>query len=155
LENSELSKICSVSYVDIDCALLVSSFIPEGNTIFLHTYTLHRDSRYFSPYTNDFWPDRWLNPGARKSFIDPAMALDPSVTVNMNLEAFIPFSLGPRNCIGKSVALNEMRVVVSYFVQKFNMKIAPGYNLDEWEQNLEDWFVLKKGRLPVILTERR
>lgn len=50
--------------------------------------------------------------------------------------------------------MNEMRVIASYIVQKFDMKVAPGYDLDRWEMDLEDHFVLKKGSLPVLVTER-
>lgn len=72
----------------------------------------------------------------------------------MNNTAFIPFSSGPHICAGKNLAMNEMRVVTSYIVQRFDMKISPEYNLDQWEMDLKDFGLLKKGCLPVILTER-
>lgn len=69
-----------------------------------------------------------------------------------NITAFIPFSTGPRNCPGKNLAMMEMRVVVSYIVQRFDMKVANGYDLNEWEGSLSDYFILTKGELPVVLT---
>lgn len=50
--------------------------------------------------------------------------------------------------------MNEMRVIASFIVQRFDMKVAPGYDLNQWEKELEDFFVLMKGHLPVLLTER-
>ena len=35
------------------------------------------------------------------------------------LNSFIPFSLGLRNCAGKSLVILEMKTVVSYFLMKF------------------------------------
>lgn len=133
---------------------LIESFIPEGNNLVVHTYSLLRDPRYFSPATDQFWPDRWLAPDARKSVQDPTKPHNRKTEVVVNESAFIPFSSGPRICAGKHMAINEMRIVASYIVQKFDMKAAPGYDLDKWEDSLEDFFIMRKGHLPVVLTER-
>jgi len=132
-------------------------FLPEGTAISLHTYTIHRDPRYFSPYPDSFWPDRWLEPEGRRSLGDVTRRVSLVDQSKFILEkaAFVPFSSGPRNCVGKNLAMNEMRAVVSAVVQRFDMEVAPGYDLDKWEGTLVDWFVLlKSGDLPVILKER-
>lgn len=49
--------------------------------------------------------------------------------------------------------MNEMRAVTSYVVQRFDMKIASGYDLDQWEQELQDFYIMKKGHLQVVLSE--
>jgi cytochrome P450 len=140
-----------------DTTNISHSFLPEGTAISLHTYTIHRDPRYFSPHPDSFWPDRWLEPENRRSLGDltqPYSPIDRSEFV-LKKTAFVPFSSGPRNCVGKSLATNEMRAVVSAVVQRFDMEVAPGYDLDEWEGTLADWFLLlKNGDLPVILKER-
>jgi hypothetical protein len=48
----------------------------------------------------------------------------------------------------------ELRTVVSYIVQRFDMKVADGYDLNDWEGRLKDYFILSKGALPVVLTPR-
>jgi cytochrome P450 len=70
------------------------------------------------------------------------------------MEAFFPFSTGTRSCPGKNLALMELRIVASYVVQRFDMRAAEGYNLDDWERDMQDYFVMRKGDLPVILTAR-
>lgn len=50
--------------------------------------------------------------------------------------------------------MHEMRVIASYMVQRFDMEAAPGYDLDQWEKTLEDFLILKKGHLPIVMTER-
>lgn len=69
--------------------------------------------------------------------------------------AFLPFSLGPMNCAGKSLALLEMRVVISTLVRRFDVEFAEGYDAGRWEEELEDWLVFSKGQLPVVLRPRR
>lgn len=39
-------------------------------------------------------------------------------------EAFIPFSVGPRACIGKRIALYELQVSVARVLWLFNIRIA-------------------------------
>jgi cytochrome P450 len=118
-------------------------------------YAIHRNPAYFSPYTESFWPDRWLVPEGRKEINDLSKPLGKNVQVVLEHKAFAPFSSGPASCVGKTLAQNEMRIVASWVVQRFDMKPADGYNLDEWEDNLKDYYVMQKGGLPVVLTRRK
>jgi hypothetical protein len=52
------------------------------------------------------------------------------------------------------LAMNEIRVVAASVVQRFDMRVAPGYDLGKWEEGLEDYFLFNKGALPVVITER-
>lgn len=58
--------------------------ISKGTTAVVVTVGLHLDERYF-PDAQKFDPDRFL----------------PENTKNRHPYAYIPFSAGPRNCIGK------------------------------------------------------
>lgn len=118
---------------------LVNRFIPEGTGVYTPPYVIHRDKRNFSPDPHRFWPERWFS-------------TDPKVVTNH--AAFLPFSLGPMNCVGKPLAQLELRVVVASLVQQFDMELRPGWNPDNWEKNLEDYFVFVKGNLPVVLRTR-
>jgi cytochrome P450 len=131
-----------------------TSYIPEGTSIAVHPYTVHRDPRYFSPYPTSFWPDRWLASADRKSLHDVTKPVEEGVDVVTDTAAFIPFSTGPRNCPGRNLGLMELRTVVSYIVQRFDMEVAEGYELDRWEGRLKDSFIMAKGALPVVLTPR-
>lgn len=76
------------------------------------------------------------------------------MSVVLDRNAFVPFSSGPRMCVGKALALTEMRMVASCLVQRFDIKPADGFLMDSWENNLEDYYVMGKGDLPVRLTRR-
>lgn len=108
--------------------------------VYAAPYVYQRDPRYFAPDPDRFWPERWLS------------AKDTDIVVNTN--AYIPFSIGPANCVGKPLALMQLRMVIGYFVQAFDVSFAEGYDKQRWETELRDYFITHRGSLPVILTPR-
>ncbi|KAI1886605.1 hypothetical protein AGOR_G00197530 [Albula goreensis] len=81
--------------------------IPPGNICLVSIYGTHRNP--------DIWPDPEVyNP----------LRFDPENSKNRPSLAFIPFSAGPRNCIGQNFAMAEMRVVVALTLRRF--RVTPG-----------------------------
>ncbi|KAK1230458.1 hypothetical protein PQX77_006452 [Marasmius sp. AFHP31] len=117
-----------------------SVFVSEDTAVHIAPYALHRDPRYFSPDPDRFWPDRWL--------------VKTKDQVELNQSAFIPFSIGPMNCVGKALAQAELRAVIATLVQRFDMDLKAGWDRAHWESDLEDYFVLRKGVLPVSIRQR-
>ncbi|KAH8118549.1 cytochrome P450 [Phellopilus nigrolimitatus] len=145
--------------VDTGGRWLGKNFVPEGTAIDVPIYTLFRDPRYFSPAPEEFWPDRWLQSSAKKrtpkqEFNENATAGSAQSDGAMNAAAFIPFSYGPVNCAGRNLALVEMRMVVALLIQRFEMRLEDGYDPRDWDKALEDRFVMKIGKLPVVLKAR-
>ncbi len=126
------------------------SHIQEGTAISIPTYTIHRDPRYFFPKPNEFIPERWLG---SPSPSDPQSNSEKSGFVT-NQAAFIPFSYGPANCVGKNLAMVEMRMIVALLMQRLDLRLADGFSAEEWESSLLDMFVITKGCLPVVLQAR-
>ncbi|KAG6902636.1 hypothetical protein C0995_013761 [Termitomyces sp. Mi166 len=116
-------------------------FIPEGTQVYIPPYSIHRSPKYFSPRPDDFVPERWLT-GAE------------NVDNLLNSSAFIPFSYGPANCVGRNLARREMMMVASGIIQKFDICFADGYEPSSWLQELHDHFVSKRGPLLVMLSPR-
>lgn len=115
--------------------------MPEGTGIYVPPYVYNRDPRYFSPNPDLFWPERWLK--AKN---------DPTITHNMN--AYLSFSAGPANCVGKPLALIEMRIALAALLHAFDMRFAEGYDSRMWVDGLGDWLVTTRGALPVVLERR-
>jgi cytochrome P450 len=68
--------------------------------------------------------------------------------------AWTPFNYGPGNCIGRALAMNEMRAVLAVLVRRFDMRLAPGFELGNWERDLFDGYLLGRGALPVVMSAR-
>jgi len=112
-------------------------FIKEGTSVIVSPYVLHRDPRYFSPDPDRFWPARWLDQNKAKTILDTA--------------AFIPFSQGQANCVGKRLAIFELQYILVLLLGRFNISFSPQWDSDHWEKGLKDRFVLAKDRLMVEL----
>lgn len=68
--------------------------IPAGATVVIGTFKIHRrEDLYDDPLT--FNPDRWINMEHR------------------NYYGFIPFSAGPRSCVGRKYAMLKLKILLS------------------------------------------
>lgn len=71
-----------------------------------------------------------------------------------NLNTFTSFSFGPSNCVGKNLALREMKVLLCYMMQRLDLRFADGWDSAEFERYGKDRYVAEIGRLPVIIKGR-
>ncbi|EKM49557.1 uncharacterized protein PHACADRAFT_131233 [Phanerochaete carnosa HHB-10118-sp] len=119
-------------------------YIPEGTQARVSWLCVHRDPRNFS-YPEKYWPDRWLIAEGLQTHTEKIVH-DPN--------AWVPFSFGPFNCVGKNLAMQEMRALICHLMQQFNFRFADGYDPAQFERDIEDRFIVAVGRLPVIVERR-
>ncbi|KAJ7914832.1 cytochrome P450 [Mycena leptocephala] len=91
--------------------VIAGLFIPEGTQVYVPPYSLHLDLRYFSPAPEKFMPERCIEPSLRP-----------------NATAFIPFSYGPSNCVGRNLARQEMAMVTCLLLNRLDIQFAPGFD---------------------------
>ncbi|KAM4560298.1 cytochrome P450 4F3 [Odontesthes bonariensis] len=81
--------------------------VPEGAICLVSIYGTHHN------------PLVWTNPHE----FNP-LRFDPTNTQSNSSHAFIPFSSGPRNCIGQKFAMAELRVVVALTLLRFRLTLG-------------------------------
>ncbi|KAI0093381.1 high nitrogen upregulated cytochrome P450 monooxygenase 1 [Irpex rosettiformis] len=126
-------------------------FIPEGTQVSPWAYVVHRDPQHYSPLPDTFWPDRWLSQDTYVLPTGDVITQDKLVT---NREVFMPFSLGPMVCVGKNVALMEIRAVLCAVVRYFDIEVADKACFERYESEIHEIFTTKRGPLPVRLRVR-
>jgi len=91
--------------------------IPKGSLVAIGIDVIHKNPNYW-PDPEKFDPDRFL----------------PENKKGRNHYAYLPFSLGPRQCIGNIFSLIEQRLFLVCLLQKFRVlppRHLPPHNLDE------------------------
>ncbi len=83
--------------------------VPPGTDLFLCVWLLHRH------------PDYWDDPGAFR----PERFADGGEAARQRY-AWIPFSAGPRHCVGEGFALAEMSIQVALLARDFDVELPPG-----------------------------
>ncbi|XP_071415001.1 vitamin D 25-hydroxylase isoform X2 [Pithys albifrons albifrons] len=83
--------------------------IPEGTTVITNLYSVHFDEKYWSN-PEVFFPERFLDSNGQ--FVKK--------------DAFIPFSLGRRHCLGEQLARMEMFLFFTSLLQRFHLHFPHG-----------------------------
>ncbi|KAK4782856.1 hypothetical protein SAY86_007230 [Trapa natans] len=86
--------------------------VPKGVCIWTLIPTLHRDPEIWGPDADKFKPERFAD-GVTKACKHP--------------QAYVPFGLGPRLCLGRNFALVQLKIVVSLFVSRYGFCLSPKY----------------------------
>ncbi|KAI9842226.1 MAG: hypothetical protein M1837_007371 [Sclerophora amabilis] len=108
--------------IDID-----GDHVPGGIDVGTPIYALHHNEQYF-PAPFNFRPSRWI---ANR---EDQLSAD---SVTLAQSAFCPFSVGPRGCVGRSMAYMEMTISLARMVWLYDMRLGEMYALGEGNSNLE------------------
>lgn len=76
--------------------------IPKGQLLGFSIWTIHHDANVY-PNPDQFDPERFNEDNKRKR----------------ENEAFLPFGVGPRNCIGMKFALFEIKLLLATILSKY------------------------------------
>lgn len=100
--------------------MIAGQFVEEDVTVSVPTYTLLRDPETFEN-PDCFIPERWLT-------------CDEVQKAKM-MKVHLPFSIGPRACIGRNIAYFEQLLVISALVKGFDFELqSPHFELQTLER---------------------
>ncbi|KAK2596929.1 hypothetical protein N8I77_012811 [Diaporthe amygdali] len=120
-------------------------FLPPGTRVGVHNSSAGLSASNFAQ-PEFFAPERWL----------PSAVQDPSSPFYADKrDAIQPFSYGPRNCVGKHLAYNEMRLIMARLLWEFDMSLHQSSY--EWTQPYSKhkaWAVWRKPPLQVHIKKR-
>ncbi|KAI1845366.1 hypothetical protein JX266_008461 [Neoarthrinium moseri] len=80
-------------------------YFPPGTVLSVPTYTIHHSKEIWGPDATEFRPERWEN------------------VTNRQKNAFIPFSHGPRACVGRNVAEMEMKMIAASWARRYDVQL--------------------------------
>ena len=84
--------------------------VPKGTLVVVAPWLLHRHTEYWE-YPNHFVPERFTGEWSTKHM----------------KYTYMPFSIGPRNCLGAAFGLIEAVLCLAVLAQKFQPQLQPGY----------------------------
>ncbi|KAI0146938.1 cytochrome P450 [Xylariaceae sp. FL1272] len=111
--------------------LLLSRVVPDGPPVQIAGMPTQVGVHQLSAYTSElnfhrareFIPERWLP----ESISDPS-----SPFFNDRRDVHKPFSFGPRDCIGRNLALHEMRLILAKVLWNFDLSLDS--SCDSWHE---------------------
>ncbi|XP_071644098.1 cytochrome P450 4g15 [Temnothorax longispinosus] len=98
--------------------------IPAGTTVVVTTFKMHRQPHIY-PNPEVFNPDNFL----------------PEKTANRHYYAFVPFSAGPRSCVGRKYAMLKLKIILSTIMRNFRVKS----DIKESDFRLQADIILKRA----------
>jgi cytochrome P450 len=87
-----------------------SETVPRGTKVVCSHYVTHHLPELY-PDPEKFFPERWR-------------------TIDPNQYEYLPFSAGPRMCIGGMFAMQLIKISIAMMLQRFRFTVVPGIRID-------------------------
>jgi cytochrome P450 len=112
--------------------------LPGNIQVQVPLMALMTDERYFAQ-AEEFIPERWTD--------RPELVKDR--------RAFSPFGHGVHSCVGKQLALNEMRLMVASVVGHFDIELGDSYDDEVFEREWMDFMAVRLGEEYLKFIDRK
>ncbi len=107
-------------------------YFPPGTVLSVPAYSIHHSKEIWGLDADDFRPERW----------------DKETLTTRQKNAFIPFSHGPRACLGRNVAEMELKMIFAAWVRRYDVR------LEQDHLNTREGFLRKPVGLNIALRRR-
>ncbi|KAL2022359.1 hypothetical protein VTK56DRAFT_5426 [Thermocarpiscus australiensis] len=106
-------------------------YFPPGTVLSVPTYSIHHSKEIWGEDADEFRPERWERLTPRQK------------------NAFIPFSHGPRACVGRNVAEMEMKLIAATWARRYDVVLR------QERMETREGFLRKPLGLEIGLRRRR
>ncbi|PKI55149.1 hypothetical protein CRG98_024440 [Punica granatum] len=87
--------------------------VPANMHILVANLKVHHDPQIWGEDAHLFKPERFSEGVAKATNNNPAV--------------FLPFGMGPRNCVGMNFAITEAKIAISMILQRYSFTLSPAY----------------------------
>lgn len=116
---------------DSEGVTILGRYYGPATVLSVPTYTIHHDETIWGNDANDFVPSRWENPTAEMK------------------KAFIPFSHGPRSCVGRNLAKIQMKLIAATWIKRYEVSLGQDV------MDTREGFLRKPTGLNISIRRRR
>ena len=109
---------------------ILGKYYGPGTVLSVPTYTVHHDKEVWGEDAYEFRPERW------ETLTDRQKA------------SFVPFSYGPRSCVGRNLAEMQLRMMAATWVRRYNAVLMQG------EMDTREGFLRKPVACEVGISRR-
>jgi cytochrome P450 len=88
----------------------------SGETILISIYSMGRMEALWGKDCNEYRPERWLSEDGGKLRYVPS-------------HKFMAFNSGPRMCLGKDIAITQMKTIVAAVIWNFDLELLEGQTI--------------------------
>ncbi|KAJ4881262.1 hypothetical protein Rs2_38317 [Raphanus sativus] len=110
--------------------------VEPSTKILFCLYSLGRMKSVWGEDASDFRPERWIS--------------ETGSSIHVPSYKFLSFNAGPRTCLGKEVAMTQMKTVAVKIIQNYEIKIVEGHKIEPVPSVI---LHMKQG-LKVMVTKR-
>ncbi|KAJ1692225.1 hypothetical protein LUZ63_008923 [Rhynchospora breviuscula] len=89
------------------------SIVTPGMKIITSAYAIGRMQKLWGKDCMDFKPERWIS--------------EKGTLLHVPSYKFVAFSTGPRSCVGKSIALTQMKMVAAAMLYNYRFELVEGH----------------------------
>ncbi|KAL8951227.1 MAG: hypothetical protein Q9222_002790 [Ikaeria aurantiellina] len=112
--------------------------VPGNTTVYCPLYVMARNEQVYHDAPT-FRPERW-SPSNSSKLVKEATA-------------YAPFSIGPYNCVGKPLALMNLRTTLAKLITRFDFRFAEGQTGEAFEAGMRTNFTTYPGLLRMVFRE--
>ncbi|CAK1368306.1 Pisatin demethylase [Cercospora beticola] len=118
-------------------ATICNRHFPSGATVSMNAWAMHYDAAFFSE-PEKFIPERWLD-------------ADKPTKAKMQ-EAYFPFGLGSRTCIGRNIASLVILKALPQLVERFDVEFKG--DVEEKGLPVQNIFLVRATEFPAVVSVR-